>query len=263
MGHSYLSQPVLNVTNHTDDFQKDSNMNNLKTYVSSDTVNSHERTLRNFINNVIPSFSDSSAAIPPSTSHVITIRTPWTVSQTITQDNQPSTFKPVSTQSATESDFDDPSCASSLPGSPRIEPSQDSVNNDHQNTQSIPTDNNSNTQPLKPVNNAYLGGKYNMKTSSENLANGKSTNVGIPLNPAYDNNADVRGTKLNNVTECVLLYDYTARSQDDLTVRRGDVVYDDGRSHGNAHWVWVFSPRARDYGYVPRQYIKPLVQTSL
>ncbi|XP_033741478.1 SH3 domain-containing protein Dlish-like [Pecten maximus] len=266
-GHPYLSQPSLNVmTNGKRSSRDDVNVKLLKTFASSDAVNRQQgmSNTRNFL-----AFNESTSTLPPPTSQVITVRPPTrSISQTITQNDQreaglSSTFKPKGKQSATDSDFDDPACASSLPGTPRFETSQ------HPQTDTMK--HNQQSEQIDPVSSADNNISDNAHVhatpkpgESKKESNAMHVYVNVPFKlKQSDNQRDRDPTTSDNVIECVLLYDYTARSQDDLTVKRGDSVYDDGRNRGNSHWRWVFSPRAKAYGYVPRQYVKQVVQTSL
>ncbi|OWF42996.1 SH3 domain-containing protein Dlish-like [Mizuhopecten yessoensis] len=291
-GHPYRSQPVLNVTANAKWSSKITNVNLSETYVSSDAVNSNrgttsyqQGTLSNVMANAGYSFSDSTSTLPPPTTHVISISPPTrSISQLLTQNVQretslPSTFKPQRKQSATDSDFDDPACASSLPGTPiaRAEASHHSQTDAMKYDQQVKVSKRFGPVSPRPVTNTYMSNSPNQSTDKKITQNSHLNAAPKPIDSKKDSiyanvpflpkQADEDRERYfavdDKVNECVLLYDYTARSQDDLTVRRGDSVYDDGRSRGNAHWVWVFSPRTKAYGYVPRQYIKQVVQTSL
>ena len=67
----------------------------------------------------------------------------------------------------------------------------------------------------------------------------------------------------NNGTELVMLYDYKAQAPDDLSVRRGDWVYADLTNQTIEGWLWVFAPKLRKYGFIPKAYARPPAMTSL
>ncbi|XP_060077790.1 SH3 domain-containing protein Dlish-like [Ylistrum balloti] len=279
-GHPYLSQPALNVTTNTKRSLNDASFKLSMTYASSDAVNKHQDmsnighgTLSNF-----HAFNESTSTLPSPTSQVITIRPPTRAfSQTITQNDQheaglSTTFKPL--QCASDSDFDDPACASSLPTTPRYETSNHSQTDSMKGSQtdrvvSVPSKHYSNetTHLSNKSTDKEISLNQQVSTATNSVINKTESNniyANVPLQSTQPDDERAHDSKANdNVIECVILYDYTARSQDDLTVRRGENVYDDGRNRGNAHWLWVFSPRAKSFGYVPRQYVKQVVQTSL
>lgn len=64
-------------------------------------------------------------------------------------------------------------------------------------------------------------------------------------------------------TEMVMLYDYKAQAPDDLTVRRGDWIYADLTSQTVEGWLWVYSPKTRKHGFIPKAYARPPAMTSL
>lgn len=276
MGHPYLSQPSLNLATNENKSLSESNGKLSRTYASSDAVNRQRdasNTSHGTLNHIM-AYSESMSTLPTPTSHIVTLRAPdRAISQIITHNEQQnaglsSTFKPKRKQSATDSDFDDPASASSLPGTPRFETSQhaqtDAMKNNQQDhrIESVPSPD-TNTSPNIPTYATPKQSSNNMRVARAATDLNVHVYANVPFPPKQSDDQQREPIASDNVVECVLLYDYTARSQDDLTVKRGESVYDDGRNRGNAHWLWVFSPRAKAYGYVPRQYIKQVVQTSL
>ena len=58
------------------------------------------------------------------------------------------------------------------------------------------------------------------------------------------------------ISEMVMMYDYTSQNTDRLTLKRGDVVYVDNPEQQDPYWLWIYSPVAEKYGYVPKDYVK-------
>ncbi|KAJ8315813.1 hypothetical protein KUTeg_007963 [Tegillarca granosa] len=69
--------------------------------------------------------------------------------------------------------------------------------------------------------------------------------------------------KTCDITEFILMYDYIAQSNNDLTVKRGDIVYVDTADQNDQQWLWVYCPQWHKYGYVPRSYVKVPIKTTL
>lgn len=58
-------------------------------------------------------------------------------------------------------------------------------------------------------------------------------------------------------TELVMLYDYKAQAPDDLSVRRGELVYADLNNQTVDGWLWCYAPKASKknrYGFLPKSY---------
>jgi len=63
--------------------------------------------------------------------------------------------------------------------------------------------------------------------------------------------------------ELVMLYDYKAQVDDDLSVRRGDWVYADLSNQTVEGWLWAYAPKQRKSGFIPKAYARPPAMTSL
>jgi len=59
-------------------------------------------------------------------------------------------------------------------------------------------------------------------------------------------------------TELVMLYDYKAQAPDDLSVRRGELIYADLNNQTVDGWLWCYAPKASKkcgkYGFIPKSY---------
>lgn len=59
-------------------------------------------------------------------------------------------------------------------------------------------------------------------------------------------------------TELVMLYDYKAQAPDDLSARRGEIIYADLSNQTVEGWLWAFAPKASKkcgrYGFIPKSY---------
>lgn len=58
-------------------------------------------------------------------------------------------------------------------------------------------------------------------------------------------------------TELIMLYDFKAQAPDDLSVRRGDWIYADLKNQTVEGWLWSYSPKTRNYGFIPKAYARP------
>lgn len=54
-----------------------------------------------------------------------------------------------------------------------------------------------------------------------------------------------------------------AQASDDLSVRRGDWIYADLNNQTVDGWLWVYAPKTKKYGFVPKVYARPPAMTSL
>lgn len=67
-------------------------------------------------------------------------------------------------------------------------------------------------------------------------------------------------------TELVMLYDYKAQAPDDLSVRRGELIYADLNAQTVDGWIWAFAPKASKkcgkYGFIPKAYTQPYRQNT-
>jgi len=58
-------------------------------------------------------------------------------------------------------------------------------------------------------------------------------------------------------TELVMLYDYKAQAPDDLSVRRGEILYTDLNNQTVEGWLWVYGKKTGKYGFIPKAYTQP------
>jgi hypothetical protein len=67
-------------------------------------------------------------------------------------------------------------------------------------------------------------------------------------------------------TELVMLYDYKAQAPDDLSVRRGELIYADLNNQTVCGWIWAYAPKAQKkcgkYGFIPKAYTQPYRQNT-
>ena len=66
----------------------------------------------------------------------------------------------------------------------------------------------------------------------------------------------IKQTTNQGMTEFVSQFDYKATSKTDLPLKRGEVVHVSLEDQTNKHWYWVYSPKLRKHGYVPRNYVQ-------
>ena len=58
-------------------------------------------------------------------------------------------------------------------------------------------------------------------------------------------------------TKLICLYDFAARSPDDLAVMRGEWVYADMDDQLDPDWLWAYHPGTKRSGFLPRTYARP------
>lgn len=69
-------------------------------------------------------------------------------------------------------------------------------------------------------------------------------------------------------TELVMLYDFKAQAPDDLTVRRGELIYADLNNQTVCGWIWAYAPPGKaqkkcgKYGFIPKAYTQPYRQNT-
>jgi hypothetical protein len=68
-------------------------------------------------------------------------------------------------------------------------------------------------------------------------------------------------------TELVMLYDYKAQAPDDLSVRRGELVYADLSAQTVDGWIWAWKAQKKcggkaAYGFIPKAYTQPYRQNT-
>ncbi|RDD46879.1 SH3 and PX domain-containing protein 2B [Trichoplax sp. H2] len=60
-------------------------------------------------------------------------------------------------------------------------------------------------------------------------------------------------------TRLVVLFDYQARTIDDLDVRRGEIVYAELDDQNDESWIWAYAPTSNKQGFIPRSFARPPV----
>lgn len=77
------------------------------------------------------------------------------------------------------------------------------------------------------------------------------------------NEAEFQGTEL---VMLVTLYDYKAQAPDDLSVRRGEIIYADLSNQTVDGWIWAYAPKTNKkcgkYGFIPKTYLQPYRQNT-
>ncbi|CRL08534.1 CLUMA_CG021235, isoform B [Clunio marinus] len=121
---------------------------------------------------------------------------------------------------------------------------------------------NNNTQ-INTLNN-NSGGSFMPANNLNNNNNQQCQAIQIPPEPAQQMlpNDDSR----YHGTELVMLYDYKAQAPDDLSVRRGELIYADLNAQTVDGWIWAFAPKAQKkcgkYGFIPKAYTQPYRQNT-
>lgn len=88
----------------------------------------------------------------------------------------------------------------------------------------------------------------------------------LPHEPAQQLLPNVHDDSRYHGTELVMLYDYKAQAPDDLSVRRGELIYADLNAQTVDGWIWAFAPKAQKkcgkYGFIPKAYTQPYRQNT-
>lgn len=82
-------------------------------------------------------------------------------------------------------------------------------------------------------------------------------------NNETSDDARFQGTEL---VMLVTLYDYKAQAPDDLSVRRGEIIYADLSNQTVDGWIWAYAPKTNKkcgkYGFIPKTYLQPYRQNT-
>jgi hypothetical protein len=131
------------------------------------------------------------------------------------------------------------------------------------------------TNTLNPNGNATASGNF---LSYNNIAAQQQQHTQQPqFNPTASNNLTLNNP--NNLQQCqpqlpcelssqddlryhgtelVMLYDYKAQAPDDLSARRGEIIYADLNNQTVEGWLWAYAPKASKkcgrYGFIPKSY---------
>lgn len=88
----------------------------------------------------------------------------------------------------------------------------------------------------------------------------------IPQEPAQQLLPSIPDDSRYHGTELVMLYDYKAQAPDDLSVRRGELIYADLNAQTVDGWIWAFAPgkqkKCGKYGFIPKAYTQPYRQNT-
>lgn len=136
---------------------------------------------------------------------------------------------------------------------------------------------NSNATALNNMNNNGAAGGNLMSLSNNTLLNNvnnfmPASNINsqqCQLQPISQEPAQMLSNAHDDSryhgTELVMLYDYKAQAPDDLSVRRGELIYADLNNQTVSGWIWAFAPKAQKkcgkYGFIPKAYTQPYRQT--
>lgn len=116
------------------------------------------------------------------------------------------------------------------------------ANNNNNNGNLLSLNNNSSSN-----NNSNNNAQFNATTNSASTAFLNNNQPQIPQD-------DLR----YHGTELVMLYDYKAQAPDDLSVRRGEIIYADLNNQTVDGWLWCYAPKASKkcgkYGFIPKSY---------
>lgn len=80
----------------------------------------------------------------------------------------------------------------------------------------------------------------------------KGISIYTPMNEKADEVLNDTIDQVYRGVELVMLFDYKAQVPDDLTIRRGEWIYADLANQTVEGWLWVYSPKQRRYGFVPK-----------
>lgn len=110
------------------------------------------------------------------------------------------------------------------------------------------------------------GNLFSLNNSNNNINNNTQFNA---TSASFLNNNNQQQPQIQNEfssqddlryhgTELVMLYDYKAQAPDDLSVRRGELIYADLNNQTVDGWLWCYAPKASKkcgkYGFIPKSY---------
>lgn len=129
------------------------------------------------------------------------------------------------------------------------------------------------TNNLNTVNNLNNNGNlFSLNNSNNNINLNNNTQFNATSGSASfmnNNNQQQQQQQIQNEfssqddlryhgTELVMLYDYKAQAPDDLSVRRGELIYADLNNQTVDGWLWCYAPKASKkcgkYGFIPKSY---------
>lgn len=94
-------------------------------------------------------------------------------------------------------------------------------------------------------------------TVSNNLTINNNPNT-LPCQPQLPCELSSQDDLRYHGTELVMLYDYKAQAPDDLSARRGEIIYADLNNQTVEGWLWAYAPKASKkcgrYGFIPKSY---------
>ncbi|CAG9799460.1 unnamed protein product [Chironomus riparius] len=118
---------------------------------------------------------------------------------------------------------------------------------------------------VNTTNNLNNGNLFSLNNSNNNINNNTQFNA---TSASFLNNNQQQQQIQNEFssqddlryhgTELVMLYDYKAQAPDDLSVRRGELIYADLNNQTVDGWLWCYAPKASKkcgkYGFIPKSY---------
>lgn len=150
-----------------------------------------------------------------------------------------------------------------------------------QNQESFSTSNLNNANIGCMNSNGVAGANFNstnLQAASSNqnftlppILNSQSSQQQLPqivhdpatLSNETSDDARFQGTEL---VMLVTLYDYKAQAPDDLSVRRGEIIYADLSNQTVEGWIWAYAPKTNKkcgkYGFIPKTYLQPYRQNT-
>lgn len=122
------------------------------------------------------------------------------------------------------------------------------TNNNHNTSNNL----NNATISIFNSNSANLNNTQFNATSSSFMNNSNQQQQQIQTEFSSQDDLRYHGTEL------VMLYDYKAQAPDDLSVRRGELIYADLNNQTVDGWLWCYAPKASKkcgkYGFIPKSY---------
>lgn len=122
---------------------------------------------------------------------------------------------------------------------------------------------------LNNNNNNNNGNLFSLNNSNNNINLNNNTQFNATSGSANFINNNQQQQQIQNEfssqddlryhgTELVMLYDYKAQAPDDLSVRRGELIYADLNNQTVDGWLWCYAPKASKkcgkYGFIPKSY---------
>jgi hypothetical protein len=128
--------------------------------------------------------------------------------------------------------------------------SANNLNNNNNNTTAA----NGNFMTLSSSNNSATFNATNINQQCQQQSQQQQSTQPLQMQDEFASQDDLR----YHGTELVVLYDYKAQAPDDLSVRRGEIIYADLNNQTVDGWLWCYAPKASKkcgkYGFIPKSY---------